>query len=383
MKLVFYSPVLNHHQAGVADELYARLGSEYCFVELTNIGDNKGGVEDFSSRPYLLRAWESDVQYREAMNRAKTAEVCVFAGYNALPFERERMKCGLLSFDMGERLLKRGLLNLLSPRIFSMVKAYHMGRWRSKPLYKLCCSGFTAADCAKLGMFAEKCYKWGYFTPVAECIDIYQKSTETVSLMWCARFLTLKHPELVLEMAKMLKDKGYTFRVDIFGDEKNADKHEKVFSRARLETLIGEYGIEDVVKLKGFRPNDEIQQEMRGHDIFLFTSDRLEGWGAVANESMANGCVLIASDAIGSTPYLINEGENGFAFRSGSAESLAEKVEYLLKNKVELNRMKVNAHALMKQYWNPRRAAMNLLELIDELNLGKKTSIEHGPCSMA
>lgn len=383
MKLVFYSPVLNHHQAGVADELYARLGSEYCFVELTNIGDNKGGVEDFSSRPYLLRAWESDVQYREAMNLGKTAEVCVFAGYDSLPFERERMKCGLLSFDMGERLLKRGLLNLLSPRIFSMVIAYHRGRWGSKPLYKLCCSGFTASDCAKLGMFAEKCYKWGYFTPVAECMDIDQKSTETVSLMWCARLLTWKHPELVLEMAKMLKDKGYDFKIDVFGDEKNAGKHEKIFPRERLEALIREYGIDDVVSLRGRRPNDEILQEMKSHDIFLFTSDKMEGWGAVANESLANGCVLIASDAVGSSPYLIENGENGFIFESGNAKSLADKVEYLLNHREDIERMKCNAHLLMKQYWNPKQAAINLLKLIENIQKGKCTSIECGPCSIA
>ena len=31
---------------------------------------------------------------------------------------------------------------------------------------------------------------------------------------------------------------------------------------------------------------------------------------------MANGCVLVSSDGIGSTPYLIENGKTGFTFRS-------------------------------------------------------------------
>ena len=85
MKLVFYSVVLNHHQAPVADEFFKLLGEEYCFVELVNLGDTKGSTDDYSKRPYLLRAWESQENYRQAMVLARTAECCVFAGNDALP----------------------------------------------------------------------------------------------------------------------------------------------------------------------------------------------------------------------------------------------------------------------------------------------------------
>lgn len=383
MKLVFFLPVLNHHQIGVADELYKSLGCDFCFVELTNICANKGGTEDYSSRPYLLKAWQSDDECIKAFNLAENAEVCIFAGYESLPFEKVRLKRGLLSFDMGERLLKRGIVNLLSYRILKMVIAYHWENWGNKPLYKLCCSAFTSKDCTRLRMYRERCYKWGYFTAVEENIEITSVKNARMSFMWCARLLTLKHPELVLEMAKILRDKGYDFRINVFGDEKNVGPHERVFPRERLESLIREYQIEDIVTLKGSRSNDEILQEMKRHDVFLFTSDRMEGWGAVANESMSNGCVLIASDAIGSTPYLIQEGENGFIFRSGDAASLAEKVEWLINNRDMLNRMKRNAYNIMKKYWNPRQAAINLLELIENIKQGKDTSINQGPCSKA
>ena len=209
MKLVFYSLTLNHHQAPVADALYEILGNDYCFVELVYGIDNKGVVTDYNTRPYLLRAWQSQDNYKQAMEYARNAEVCVFSGVESLPFEIYRLKQNRLSFDMGERLLKRGLLNLASPRILKMVASYYRYGWHNKSLYKLCCSAFAAEDLKKLGMFRSKCYKWGYFTKVDDGnFDYIKIRKRHASIMWCARLLTLKHPELAVELAHRLDQKG-------------------------------------------------------------------------------------------------------------------------------------------------------------------------------
>jgi len=67
MKLVTYSVVLNQHQAPVADELWELTNHQFTFVELINLGDTKGGSEDYSNRPYLIRAWESPEANEKAM----------------------------------------------------------------------------------------------------------------------------------------------------------------------------------------------------------------------------------------------------------------------------------------------------------------------------
>lgn len=383
MRLVFFSLFLNHHQGGVADELYQLLGDEFRFVELSGCHDAKGGSKDYGNRPYLIKSWQSKEEYDQAMHLAKTAEVCVFAGCESIPFLTERLKKGLLSFDMGERLLKRGWLNLLSPRIFRLVANYHLRRWGSRPLYKLCCSGFTASDCKKLQMFRGKCYKWGYFTAVDSNFKLPDTFNTQVSIMWCARFLSWKHPELIIEIAKILKGKNYNFSIDVFGDEEKRPLNDKPFPRARLEELIKSNGVSDRVTLRGTMPNSQIIEEMRRHQIFLFTSDRKEGWGAVANESMANGCVLVASDEIGSTPYLIEDGYNGFVFRSGDARSLTAKVEWLLTHPRERRQMQLNAIESIRQLWNPRHAAESLLKLIESIECGKEPEITAGPGSKA
>ena len=58
-----------------------------------------------------------------------------------------------------------------------------------------------------------------------------------------------------------------------------------------------------------------------------------EGWGAVANESMSCGCILVGSDEIGSVPYLLEEEKTGLVFRSRELESLTNKVKWLLDNR--------------------------------------------------
>lgn len=390
MKLVFYSVVLNHHQAPVADEFYRLLGDDYRFVELSGCIDRKGATTDYSRRPYLIRAWESTECYELAMQLARQAEVCVFGGWQALPFEKERMKLGLLSFDMSERLLKRGWMNLASPRILNIVAAYHLGGWRKKPIYKLACSAFTKYDCSQLGMFKEKCYKWGYFTSVEEnstevhyIIDTYANHRSPVAIMWCSRFLIWKHPELAIEMADRLNREGYNFTLDIYGDDAAPAAHDQIFPMQRLREMIDGFNLNERVRLHGSRPNNEILEEMKRHSIFIFTSDKNEGWGAVANESMANGCVLVASDKIGSSPFLIENGHNGFMFENLSANSLTGKVKYLLDNPNIALAMRQNAAKTMREVWSPRNAAESLLRLIENLKNGRETDISIGPCSKA
>lgn len=184
-------------------------------------------------------------------------------------------------------------------------------------------------------------------------------------------------------MAKKLKEHGFQFRIDLYGDEGNAAKHDAVYPKERLVALIKELGVEDCVKLMGNRPNNEILQAMREHAIFLFTSDKYEGWGAVANEAMANGCVLVGSDEIGSVPYLVKDGVNGMIFRSGSVEDLYEKVSYLMTHREERLRMAQRAYEDMVNLWSPRNAAASLLHLAEALLNNTTIDIKEGPCSKA
>lgn len=392
-KVIIYSVVLNQHQAPVADELWELTGHKFSFVELTSLGDCKGNMENYSERPYLLRSWESSEAYNEAMELARTAECCIFSGVESLPFQKERLRSDLLSLEMGERWLKHGWKSLASPRLLKWLSAYWLGRWNRKPLYKLCMSAFAANDHYRMGTFKNKAYKWGYFTMVETSegknnveISSDVSTSNRAPLMWCSRYLKWKHPELPVMLVQRLKERGYNFHLDMYGDGEY---------RERTERLIESLVLWDCITVHGSVPNAQVREAMQKSDIFLFTSDRNEGWGAVANESLSCGCVLVASDAIGSSPYLIKDGYNGFMYRSASTsttfdnpdmqalDDLTGKVTWLLDNRDKVRQMQKNAAENMQRLWSPRHATESLLQLIDDLKNGRDTSILEGPCSKA
>lgn len=165
----------------------------------------------------------------------------------------------------------------------------------------------------------------------------------------------------------------------------------------RALQLANDLGVNDVVNFRGNVPNEFILSAMKEHDIFLFTSDRNEGWGAVANEAMSSGCVLVASQAIGSIPFLVKDGDTGVIFKSScvnkgfgrfgntidnkSLDSLCEKAEWLMKHPIECKKIAINGYKAIKDIWSPSNATHNLLQLIDDLQNDRDISIKEGPCS--
>ena len=373
MKLAFYVNYLNHHQVAVADELYRLLGEDFTFVATypRNGAELKGG-EDYSMRPYCLLAAERDDAYQKAMKLLQEVDVAVIGGGN-LDYEVARAKTGKLTFEMSERWLKRGWFNVLSPLVLKNLYYYYT-LFKHKSIYKLCCSGYAASDCAKLGAYKNRCYKWGYFTGVGVENMSTAARNSTVSILWSARFLQLKHPELPVKMATRLKHAGYRFTLHMYGEG---------VEQKNTQALVHQYGVEDVVRFMGNIPNAELLREMSQHEIFLFTSNQLEGWGAVVNEAMSNGCVPVVSDAAGCAPYLIKDGENGLLFKSGNTDALTEKVRWLLDHPMERRKMREAAVRHIKTLWNSGHAAESLLQLSTDLLNGKESSITEGPGSIA
>lgn len=371
MKVTFFINYLNHHQSPVADEMYKLLGGDFRYVATSSRRDEdlKGG-NDCSARPYCLFAADDDKAAQEAHILNRESDVCVYGAGN-LDWELERARTGKLSFEISERWFKRGFINILSPRLIKWWWLYQR-KLRNKPFYTLCAGGYTASDRTRLLTFKNRCYKWGYFTTIPDLKQLHNEN-DVVQIMWCARLIPLKHPEMPLLLAKRLKSDGYNFHINIVGDGE---------MRPQLEKLISKYDVAEYVTLRGNLPNDEVLKAMRESDVFLFTSNRLEGWGAVVNEAMSSGCCVIANKAIGSTPYLIKEKITGLTF-NGSINSMYSQAKFLLDNPENCRRIGENASRQMRQIWSPANAARSLLGLTNDLLAGKETSITEGPCSKA
>lgn len=379
MKIVFLTNFINHHQVHLADEFYNLLGDNYKFIATMAMPQwlIDSGYPQIE-RPYLINAYRSSVEIDEAMKIAYEADVAII-GSAPESFVKKRLEANKLTFHYSERWFKEGYKSLISPWFWKSLYINHL-KYRNCRSYMLCASAYTAKDVNLVGAYKNKCFKWGYFTKV-EKLDTNQLSENLkqndnyIHIMWCARFLKLKHPELPVKLAARLKSKGYRFIIDMFGSGEEFEA---------TKNLARKLNVDDCVNFCGNKSNDEILAEMRQHDVFLFTSDRNEGWGAVLNEAMSCGCAVVASDQIGSVPFLIEDKVNGLIFRSESLPSLEEKVRYLLDNPEKIIQFSQNAYKTMSNVWSPKNAVSSFFYLLNSFDGQKFLKIpKSGPCSIA
>lgn len=378
MKIVTVSIILNIHQAYMADALYEVTGGQYWFVETGEenlLGDRKGGDSDFTKRPYLIQASKSMSSFKKAMWVIREADIVVY-GSAPLKYLKERVLTGKITFINSERWLKKGLLNLLSPNLIKQQLFYYTHCY-NKPVYALCSSAYASHDYQLMHSFKGRCYKWGYFTQTRNYdIEIVQeeKRSATVRILWVARFIGWKHPEKMLELALKLHERGINFIIDMIGVG-------EMFHC--IQTQIESMGLSEHVFLHGFVSNSKVLDLMRTHHIFCLTSDKNEGWGAVLNEAMSSGCCPVSSIAAGATPYLVEDGVNGFSFDLKKKDDLLEKVLWLIEHPKERERMSIEAYKTIHEVWCPKNAADQFYKLCDSILSGNVCNIADGPCSKA
>ena len=262
----------------------------------------------------------------------------------------------------------------------------HLKPFEKGPLYFCCSSAYTAADLNRYTNFRNRAFKWGYFPETKkyniETLMSQKSSCKTgnnqpaVSILWVGRLIKWKHPEAAIELAVALKKKGYSFKITIIG---NGELEEQ------LRIMIEEKKVSDYVELIGAIASSKVRTYMEKADIFLFTSDFNEGWGAVLNEAMNSACAVVASHAIGAVPFLVRDGENGFIYENGNRKHFEEKVCLLLDNPELRKRMGRKAYKTIVDLWNSEIAANRFVELVRELkneNSGDNM-FDDGPCSKA
>ena len=164
----------------------------------------------------------------------------------------------------------------------------------------------------------------------------------------------MKHPEIAIMLAKHLKENGYHFKLDMTGTGPLLEdiKHQIVINK-----------LTEHVHILGVMSPQEVRHRMEKSDIFIFTSDRHEGWGAVLNEAMNSACSVIANKQIGSVPFLISDQMNGFVYDDKNIDGLFFQVECLLKEPQAFYDVKKNAYFTIHSKWNSSMTATNFIAI--------------------
>ncbi len=361
-KIAFISNYINHHQIPFCNAMYQLLQGGFVFVQTEPMEEGRVRMGwHAAERPAYVRCfYEEPAGCRQLI---LDCDVALFGGTDDESYIQERLGAGKTVIRISERLYKTGQWKAVSPR--GLWKKYHdHTRHRKAPVYLLCAGAYVASDFAIIRAYPGKMYCWGYF-PETKHYDVdmllsekgYGK-TKIPYLLWAARMIDWKHPELSVETARFLKEKGLTFHLDIIGDGE---------LRSQTEDLAEKYGLGDCVSFLGYQPPEEVRRYMEQADIFLFTSDRQEGWGAVANEAMNSACALVADHMIGAVPYLVRNGENGLIYQDGRADRLFAAAERLVRDRAFGKELGKAAYRTIADVWNAENAAERLLELIGHL----------------
>lgn len=380
MKVTFFSNFLNHHQLPFCLAMDRLTKGNFTFVATTPVPAKRlnMGYHDMNKQyPFVLTTYDSAENEQLAKVLAVKSDV-VIIGSAPEKYRNMRLKQNKLTFNYSERWYKQGLPFSKISRAF-VSSLLHYGRWLGKPAYMLCASAYTAADCAKFGNFLGRTYKWGYFPEVktqnVDALILQKREKAKTVLLWAGRMLRWKHPEVAIYIAECLKKNDVDFELRIIGNGE---------MESQLRTWISEKQLGDCVHMLGAMPPEAVRNHMEVADIFLFTSDFNEGWGAVLNESMNSACAVVASHAIGSVPFLLKDGENGFIYRNGDIDGLYNRVVKLIEHPELREQMGRKAYRTLAEQWNADVAAERFLALAQALLDGKSPDLfEEGPCSKA
>ena len=350
--IVVCSNFLNHYTLALTNEL-AKVFEEVYFVVGERLPEERKsmGFADLNDNDFVIKAYEDREKAREVI---LNADIVLGGGYKYQSQINERLRLGKLVYVDSERLFK----NDKPLYKFLQMIYYNLKHGFDKKSKLLCVSAYAASDYNSIGLFKNRAYKWGYFSEALKYVNIDEliKKKKANSIVWAGRLINWKHPEFAVKVGKRLKDEGYDFEINIIGNGEMEDE---------LKKMVSDYELADKVHLLGPMPPEKVRKYMEDSKIYLFTSDKGEGWGVVLNEAMNSGCAVVASYSTGSTPFVVKDKVNGLIYKDDDENKLYESLKYLLDNQDKTDEIGRNAYKSVIDVWNPEEAAKRLFKFVD------------------
>ncbi len=376
MTITFVSNYINHHQIPLSNALFKELGDNYCFIQTEPMEADRvamGWESECGELPYLRTFGDNSEKCRQLILES---DIVIFGGVEEEAYIQPRLAAGKIVLRYAERLYRNGVWRAISPR--GLWKKYQdHTKYRKKPVYLLCSGGYVPYDYGIVKAYPNKMFRFGYFPKFYEydvTTLIEEKPNDVVELLWAGRFLPLKHPELVIEAGKYLREKEIPFHINIIGGGELEEY---------LKQSIAKENLTQYVTLCGYKNPKEVREYMKQANVFLFTSDFREGWGAVLNESMNAGCAVVVNHGIGAVPFLVQHGTNGVVYKNGNVEEFLQNVGDLVENKSLRETLGRAAYETIATEWNEKEAVKRLLHLCDKLQECDILYEKSGPLSKA
>lgn len=375
MTVTFISNYINHHQIPFSNACYEQLKEDYHFIQTQPMEQERlamGWNREGEKLPYVHCLYGEEDRCRRLVMESDV----LLAGWSGREdLVQERLRAGKLTIRISERLYREGQWKAVSPRGLLHKYKEHI-RYRKSPAYLLCAGAYVPSDFHLIHAYPGKMFRWGYFPETKyytqEQMETMKDRSGSIDIVWAGRFIPLKHPEYMVRLAERLK--GERVHIHMAGGGEMEEQ---------LKAAAAEKGLGERITFYGFKTPEEVRRIMEKCHIHIFTSNHLEGWGAVVNEAMNSGCAVVANVQAGAVPYLIQHKKNGMVYPGGSYEKMEEAVRFLLSHPARMEKMGQEAYRTITQSWNARHGVEELLRMAEGMVAGRTEPPAEGPLSPA
>lgn len=173
-------------------------------------------------------------------------------------------------------------------------------------------------------------------------------------ILYLGRVVEIKGLDLLINAVENID-----ISIDVYGDGDFITTCKKLVCSKNMRHRVKFFGSCDKSKV------DEIMQR---YEYFCLPSREMPGqnspvesWGFTVNEALMNGLNIICSNSVGSAKDLIEDGVNGFVFKSGSIRDLSIKIGQL--SSLSLSPLELQSTLLEK--CNNLKNATKIVNLIE------------------
>lgn len=350
MRIVLYTGSISPHQIPFCRALIKRIGaSQFRYVYTQPLDAQRVSMGwDVVHEPWILHQGT-----REAQEWLEMTDV-VISGIRDFGLFERRAARGLSTFYTSERWFKpirvgirgwglgfnvTGRVRMLIPRYRRMVKALVTLAERV-PSFRLLPIGVHARDdFLRMGISEDKLMTWGYFVaPSASSIECKPRTIGPIlRVLWVGRMIDWKRVDTIIKAVGCCRNVELT----LVGNG---------IERGRLVRLAQGMPVSFVDSL----PISRIREQMRQHDVYVLSSDGGEGWGAVVNEALEEGMIVLGTRESGAGATVLRK---EYQFSAGNVEELKQLLQKARDGQLSPQGIGV---------WSAEQGAERFLSLVNE-----------------
>ena len=157
-----------------------------------------------------------------------------------------------------------------------------------------------------------------------------EKTPDTpIRIIWVGRLERQKNPELIIDVARELKNAGFVFVIEVFGSGSLKNQIKEIIDKSEMNHLI---------KLCGVVSANTLASKYKQADTLLATS-RYEGSPTMLIEAMACGLPILCTAESDPDSIVLN-GVTGYTFEASNLASIVDNLPNVLKlSRVKISRL--------------------------------------------